>query len=150
MRGNTGLVGNKFTIMTTGAFVPKTGDCGSPYAWLYLFVFIAVCRVCLIPLFTATVVSAVLENIDDQRSIVRWEELVIFLEEWQKMDVLRTGQLPRWKVTKFLENLHKRHSVLVGMRTTTHHLGEFKCQTVIEMPYPGLECQVRLKVETYT
>lgn len=51
---DAGIVGGKHLIGSTGAFVPKTGDCGSEWAWIYLVGLVAVCRICIgvsLPLF---------------------------------------------------------------------------------------------------
>jgi hypothetical protein len=83
---NAGLVSNKFMIGSTQAFVPKNGDCGSEYAWIYLLALIGVCRVAILPLFAATVLSALLESIDDQRSMVQWSDIEVFQQVWLQMD----------------------------------------------------------------
>ena len=86
LQSNAGIVGGKHLIQSTGAFIPSSGDCGSEYGWMYLFGLVAICRVCILPLSAATVVSALLENIDDSRSAVAWSDILLFQEQWQALD----------------------------------------------------------------
>ena len=67
--GGAGLGKNKLLVASTEAFVPQNGDCGSELAWIYLLALIGVCRVAILPLFAATVLSGLLECIDDQRAV---------------------------------------------------------------------------------
>jgi hypothetical protein len=64
----------------------------------------------------ASVIGSLLENIDDQRSIVTWADIVIFQDEWTKLELSSTGLLPCWKVTKLIERLDVRGSILVAAR----------------------------------
>lgn len=116
---NAGLVSNKLMIGSTQAFVPKNGDCGGEYAWIYLLALIGVCRVAILPLFAASVLSAVLESIDDQRSMVQWSDIEVFQQVWLQMDKERSGRLPSWKLFRFLESLDAHASVLTTSKGDT-------------------------------
>ena len=76
------LAGDKYLISSTSTFVPKSGDCGSEWTWVYMFALIVSYRICILPLFVVSVIGSLLEYIDDQRSIVTWADIVIFREEW--------------------------------------------------------------------
>lgn len=86
LESNAGIVGGKYLIRSSGAYVPSSGDCGSEYGWIYMFCLIAICRICILPLSAATVISSLLENIDDSRSAVAWSDILLFQEEWQNLD----------------------------------------------------------------
>ena len=111
---DAGLAGNKMLVESTEAFVPRNGDCGSEFAWIYLLALIGVCRVAILPLFAATVLSALLECIDDQRSVVKWSDIEVFQQVWLQMDKQRTGRLPSWQLLRLLQSLDARASVLTA------------------------------------
>jgi len=48
--------------------VSINGDCGRPGAGWFVVVFVAMTRLCIMPMLVASVVSALLEKMDDRRS----------------------------------------------------------------------------------
>ncbi|EKX47868.1 hypothetical protein GUITHDRAFT_137240 [Guillardia theta CCMP2712] len=90
---NAGVHGNKLEIATTGQLVSSKGDCGTLQAWIYLLLLIGVCRVCIMPLFVASVISALMERMDDQRCLVDGKQMSMFEEEWLVLDPHRKVSL---------------------------------------------------------
>jgi len=67
------------------------------------------------PMLTASVVSALLEKMDDRRTLVPWDDILDFEKAWLKLDPETTGEIPRWKL-KGLCNLLLEGEVERGLR----------------------------------
>ena len=53
----------------------------------------------------ATVVSALIEKMDDRRSLISWEAILEFEDVWSAFDPEKTGHLSRWKLKAICEKL---------------------------------------------
>ena len=105
-----GLFGTKLVVPATGRLVPRNGDCGRAGGEWFVVVYVAVCRVMIMPMLISAVVSALMEKMDGRRSLVNaeaiqeferaWKELTAASPEMPQVDLEERPPhlLPRWKL----------------------------------------------------